>query len=219
MLTLIIFFFFCSIRVTFCFISNSTALVASQYVKDQLHRREIYNIDDRLAIIILQSSLHEFESSETIENTQLFKCIRLLSRNVADTTPLITYVFTRSTSTQVKENFKTKLTDVFPSVNLMLMHIEDSDWALPDGRASNKTLWVYDVFSKDYRLMGTWRLTFPFMFSKFVGHKYFLFLDSDSYFLKKVKYNFISKMNKANRKLGFVRLKRDDREVTKGKFY
>lgn len=214
---LIHFLLLCRIQITYCFISNATALIASEYVKEQLYRRGAHNVDDRLAVIILKSSLDEFESKEAIVNSELFKCVELLSQHVADTTPLITYIFTRSTSAQVKENFKTNFTDIFLNANLILMYIEDSDWTLPKGRARNQALWVGSTrFTQDYRLMGTWRLAFPFMFSKFVGHKYFLFLDSDSFFSKSVGYNFITKMNEGNRKLGFIRLTNDNPLVTKG---
>lgn len=198
--------------------NTTTAESASEYAVNELNRRGINNIEDRLAVIILQSSLHELESKETIVRSQLLRCVHLLSHHVADTTPLVTYVFTRSTSDQVKENFKTNFTDVLPNVNLMLMYIDDSDWTLPIGRARNKTLWHgASSFGEGYRLMGTWRLYFPFLFSKFVGHKYMLFLDSDSYFREKVHYNFVETMNEqASRKLGYIRLVADSGPTTRG---
>lgn len=162
------------VRKVFCLLSNATAITASRYAINDLQHRGIVDIEDRLAIVMLQSSLHQLESVETIHKSQLVRCLHLLSRHVADTTPLVTYVFSRSTSNEVKQNFKTNFTDVYPNLNLILIYIDDTDWTLPEGRSNDKKLWVGgNHFDTDYRLMGTWRLYFPFMFSKYVGHKYF----------------------------------------------
>ena len=96
----------------------------------------------------------------------------------------------------------------FPRARLHLLVIHDDHWRL-HGRARNRSIWTARGFSDDYRLMGQWRLLYPFAFSRLIGHRYMLFMDVDSRVLEPIGENMVDMMKNSNLNLAYRKLVQD----------
>jgi hypothetical protein len=118
--------------------------------------------------------------------------------NLIRTTPIQIYIFYEHTPTNTVHNLSTECM----VCNIHLVKIHASDWIVQGTRESDESVWTTG-FTKDYRIMGKWRLTFPFLFSRLMGHRYMLFLDTDSTITGPVDGNLVELHDKTGFDVGF----------------
>lgn len=147
-----------------------------------------YNADT-LAVIYL----HSYKWNNDLR-IPLFCSIESLYQNLAQSTKISVYIF-------VLQYPPRKILSYLQTYsNLYVIQIEEKDWTIPNIASLKRNNWTMPVsmFSDSYRLMGQWRLTFPFKYAQQRGHKYLLFIDDDSFIRSKLPVDFITLLNSKN---------------------
>ena len=125
--------------------------------------------------------------------------LRKLERNVAVDTPLVVYIFDLHDLPQgFLHTFGRDL-----RMRVVENRINANDWNTTNSRALDEKSWSMRPFTLDYRLMGQWRLIFPFNFCRTQGHEYVLFVDTDSFVMERVGFNIVERMRSRHLNLGF----------------
>jgi hypothetical protein len=125
---------------------------------------------DTLAVVMLHTQpwAHSYPILE--------RCLRLVDTHLAPSTPSAVYVFHRLKPPPELLSAAGALLNV---TRVRFLELSNADWRLPNGPWTEPSRWTLHN-SEDYRIMGHWRLVFPFEFARHVGHTHLLFLDDDS---------------------------------------
>mmetsp|Transcript_39883 Transcript_39883/g.88648 ORF Transcript_39883/g.88648 Transcript_39883/m.88648 type:complete len:381 (+) Transcript_39883:198-1340(+) len=156
--------------------------------KTILSSRQITNTKDRLALMMLYSFPLNEETKESAAYYQAMKCsLALLEKNVRQSTPVDLYIFLKG------ENLPKLVPEWLTAHNPILMPLDPGVWEYPAYLRPEGNNWSKG-FSKDYRLMGHWRLAFQFAFARQLGYQYLFQFDSDTYVKSNIGYNLVDFM-------------------------
>lgn len=154
---------------------------------------------DSLAFVYL----HSFPFGADIAANRMLLCsFEALYTYMAPTTRMAVYVF-HGELTPPPDSVLEYAKKRYPLVQWI--PLEKEYWTFPEVAERRRDKFSSE-FSDDYRLMGHWRLVFPFKYMRALGHRYLNFIDDDFAMLEKPKYNIMQEMDNKKLAFGYLRL-------------
>lgn len=99
---------------------------------------------------------------------ELCKVVQSFQANVAHSNPADIFVF--SVSNAAEADYKARCGSKLPSRNIFFMALREY-WEEPVGSARQPGLWSLPEMGVQYRMMGHWRLLFPFTLADVLGYR------------------------------------------------
>ena len=170
-----------------------------------------YGSTEENANILAIAILFTKPMGNNIESLSLYYSLDFLQQRLAPFTPSKVYIFHRKAP---MEEYLNKLQKFNVTLNITFSEIPASQWIIPEVVEQNRSKFTFLFFDDDYRLMGQWRLLYPFKFMKELGHKYLLFLDDDSYIRGDVRMNLVETAKQHNYNFMPLRMLHEDRRIS-----
>jgi len=158
-----------------------------KYAKDLMEKMNITNPKDRLPIMMLYS--HPLDNRSENYLTALKNCLTRINQNVRPWTPVDLFLFMK------KEYIPNPIPDWMVESKPLIIPLDEKLWEYPSYLRPEQRNWS-PGFSKDYRLMGHWRLAFQHAFGAELGYEYIFQFDSDTFVNREIKYNLVEFMRK-----------------------
>lgn len=162
-----------------------------------------------LPVVYLQTYEWDHYEAETL----LFCSIRRILQHIGSHTPLSIYIFHRIKLTEKALSTASTLSN---STHINFVKISRENWKLSELEASKRNKWRGRDWDEDYRLMGKWRLEFPFKYLRRCGHRHLLFVDADSFVDGDVARNLIDMFDEDGLYLAYRALQSDPPFVADG---
>jgi hypothetical protein len=148
--------------------------------------------------------IFSFDFDKAVGRLRLLRCsLQLLRSNLGKYTPIHTYLWVNESSYDAYDRWLTesKLAD-----NFFLMKIQAESWTSPRFVYLEDAQWAGKLLhSRDYYIMGRWRLLFSFPFVKQMGYQYLLQIDDDTLVLDPIPFNIVDYFNSHNIAMGVRR--------------
>ncbi|EFJ49408.1 hypothetical protein VOLCADRAFT_104304 [Volvox carteri f. nagariensis] len=100
--------------------------------------------------------------------------------------------------------------------NVLVLPITEDSWRVPSSSSDDRFWHLKHLWNQDYRLMGTWRLTYMPAFARDMGHRYVMQLDDDSFIMSPVGFNIVELFDKQSYLLAARNIMKDVPTVTWG---
>lgn len=156
---------------------------------------------DALAVVYLHSGAFEEAS-----NRLLLCSLQHLYTYIAQNTSLVVYVFYAEQSPPTEQVLDHAVTRC---LGIHWIPLERDYWSIPKEAERRRRYFTLPRYSDDYRLMGHWRLTFPFEYVRALGHRYLHFMDDDSIVLSSLNYSIVRMFDEKGYNLGYINLRED----------
>eukprot|EP00195_Chlamydomonas_chlamydogama_P007824 CAMPEP_0202893478 /NCGR_PEP_ID=MMETSP1392-20130828/3054_1 /ASSEMBLY_ACC=CAM_ASM_000868 /TAXON_ID=225041 /ORGANISM="Chlamydomonas chlamydogama, Strain SAG 11-48b" /LENGTH=325 /DNA_ID=CAMNT_0049577827 /DNA_START=372 /DNA_END=1349 /DNA_ORIENTATION=+ len=138
--------------------------------------------------MMLYSHPLDARNSESAAYLSALKCsLASLKANLRHTTPVDLYLFMK------KEFIPNPVPEWLSGHGIIFVPLDEKLWEYPGYLRPTDRNWS-GGFSKEYRLMGHWRLAFQHSFCRALGYEYLFQFDSDTYVFSNVTYNLVDFM-------------------------
>ena len=151
---------------------------------------------EKLAINFLHT--HSF----AMNKTKLTCALSLLKLHLLPNTPCDVFIFYR---TMPSLDLQMKYSEILGQ-KVEFVQVEDKYWQLPDAAVDTKGWTAERGFSRDFRLVGHFRLLVPFKFARSLGYRYLLTMDDDAFVTTPIKENLVKVMSQSKLKMTYTAL-------------